>query len=202
MPVDISKELPFIRQLPGFGQYLARVLDNIVQGVNNFGSNVNADSTSTLPAPGPIQQLTVKTDGNGTVHAVINDSAALQKNTSYFLEYSTNSSFVGAYVKHMGPSRTADPFQLPAFDDNGNAQSWHFRAYKQSQGSKPGPPVNFGGAAPTPVSVGGTQKLTLLPSTGSGTGSPTGTTPGVGFGTTLYRQSQGPKRRSVTPGTG
>jgi hypothetical protein len=199
MSVDIEKELTYLRNLPGFGQYLARGLRGIVDAVNGLSQNINADSTSTLPAPTPIQQLSVKTDGNGTVHAVINDSSALQKNVSYFLEYSTNPSFVGAYSKHMGPSRTADPFQLPNFDDDGKQQVWHFRALKQPQGGMPSEPVNFGGVSPTPVTVGGTQKLTLLPSTGSGTASPTGDEPGQGFGKTLYRPTQGPKRKSTTP---
>jgi hypothetical protein len=201
MSVDIEKELTFVRNLPGFGQYLGRALRGIVDAVNGLSQNISADSTSTLPPPPTVQQLSVKTDGNGNVHAVVNDSNPIQKNLHYFVEYSTDPSFPQPHVEHLGPSRTMKPMPLPAFDDDGNAQSWHFRAYSSYQGGKPGQPVNFGGTAATPVSVGGTARLTLLPSTGSGTGPPTGQSAGQGFGKTLFRAAQGPKRKSTTPGT-
>jgi hypothetical protein len=201
MSVDIEKELTFVRNLPGFGQYLGRALRGIVDAVNGLSQNISADSTSTLPPPPTIQQLQVKTDGNGNVHATINDSNPIQKNLSYFVEYDTDSSFTQPHVEELKSGRTMRPMPLPAFDDNGNPQSWHFRAYSQYQGGKPGQPVNFGGTSATPVSVGGTARLTLLPSTGSGTASPSGQQGGSGMGKTLFRAAQGPKRKSTTPGT-
>lgn len=199
MAVDVEKELTFIRNIPGFGQYLGRALRGIVDGLNGLSQNVSVDSTSTLPPPPTIQQLNVKTDGNGNVHAVINDSNPIQKNTHYFLEFATDEAFTQPHVVHLGPSRTMRPMPLPAFDDNGKAQSWHFRAYSQQQGSMPSPPVNFGSPGKaTPVSVGGTSRLTLLPSTGSGTAPPSGQSAGQGFGKTLFRPAQGPKRKSTS----
>jgi hypothetical protein len=200
MSVDIEKELTFLRNLPGFGQYLARGLRGIVDAVNGLSQNISADSTSTLPAPTPIQALTVKANG-GLVHAVITDTAALQKNTHYLVEMDTDPSFSQPQVFHLGPSRTMAPIMLPAQDDDGNPQTFHFRAYKQQPGGLPSTPVNFGGTSPTPVSPGGSQKLTLIPSTGSGTAQPSGEQGGSGFGKTLYRPTQGPKRKSTTPGT-
>jgi hypothetical protein len=197
MSVDIEKELTFIRNLPGFGQYLGRALRGLVDSVNGLSQNISADSTSTLPAPTPIQALTVKANG-GLVHAVITDTAAIQKNTHYLLEYDTDPAFSQPQVVHLGPSRTMQPMILPALDDDGNAQTFHFRAYKQQPGGLPSTPVNFGGTSPTPVSPGGTQRLTLIPSTGSGTAQPSGNEGGSGFGKTLYRPTQGPKRKSVT----
>lgn len=199
MAVDISKELVFLRNIPGFGQYLGRALDGLMTSIASMGQNSSVDSNVTLPAPSPIQSLTVKASG-GLVHAVINDSAALQKNVHYFLEYSTDAAFSQPWVKHLGPSRTMEPITLPAQDDDGNPQNFHFRAYKQQPGGLPSTPVNFGPpGAPTPVSPGGTQKLTLIPSTGSGTAPPSGESAGQGFGKTLYRPTQGPKRHSTTP---
>jgi hypothetical protein len=197
MSVDIEKELTYVRNLPGFGQYLGRALRGIVDAVNGLSQNISADSTSTLPAPTPIQALTVKANG-GLVHAVITDTAALQKNTHYLLEYDTDPAFSQPQVVHLGPSRTMQPMILPALDDDGNAQAFHFRAYKQQPGGLPSTPVNFGGTSPTPVSPGGSQKLTLIPSTGSGTAQPSGQQGASGFGKVLYRPTQGPKRRPAS----
>lgn len=196
MASDISKELIFLRNIPGIGPYLGRAIEGLMTDISSLGQNSSTDSNVTLPPPPTIQQLHVKTDGNGNVHAVINDSNPIQKNTHYFVEFATDAGFTQPHVVHLGPSRTMRPMPLPAFDDNGNAQSWHFRAYSQQQGSLPSPPVNFGSpGAPTPVSVGGTARLTLIPSTGSGTAPPTGQSAGQGFGKSLFRAAQGPKRK-------
>jgi len=194
MPLSIDKEMAFLRQIPEFGQYLAEALRRIQEGVNNLGQNVAVDPAGTIPAPPTIQQLTVKSNGNGLVHAVINDSNPIQKNLHYFVEYDTDPSFPQPHVVHLGASRSMPPINLPAKDDNGNAQKFYFRAYSQYPGSHPGAAVQHGGATATAVDPGGTQQMTLLSSTGSGTAQPTGQQGASGFGKVLFRPEQGPKR--------
>lgn len=192
---DLNKETSELQQVPGFGQYLASALTRITAAINNFGQNVSVDPTGTLPPPPTVQALTVKTNGTGLVHAVINDSNPIQKNLHYFVEYANEPAFKQPHVVHLGPSRTMNPITLPAQDDNGNPQNFYFRAYSQYPGGHPGGPVHFGGTTPTPVAPGGTQKMTLIPSTGSGTAQATGQEGGSGFGKTIFRGAVGPKRQ-------
>ena len=196
MAVDISKELNFLKNIPGVGNYLVDALDRITKGVNLLGTNVGVDPTGVSPPPPTIQSLSVKTNGTGLVHAVISDNNAIAKNLHYFVEYDTNPAFTQPHVAHLGASRSMAPIVLPANDDNGNQQSFYFRAYSQYQGSKPGPVVHFGGTTPKAVNPGGTQNLTLLASTGSGTAQATGEEGGSGFGKVQIRPASGKKRTS------
>jgi hypothetical protein len=180
--VDINKELTFIRQLPVIGNYLGDALERLVKGVNTTGVNLGVDPTGVQPAPPPIQQLNVKTNGTGLVHVTIDDHNQISKNLHYFVEYGTDPNFSQPIVKHLGVSRTMDPITLPAKDDANNAQKFYFRAYSQYPGGHPGPVVKFGGTSPTAVDPGGTQAMTLLASTGSGTAQNSGQEGGSGFG--------------------
>lgn len=194
MPLSLERERVFIKQIPVFGQYLDDLAGKIQEGINNLGQNLGADPTGMVATPATIQQLTVKTNGTGLVHAVITDNNQIQKNLHYFVEYDTNPAFTQPHVVHLGASRTMNPLNLPANDDNGNPQKFYFRAYSQYQGSHPGVPIHFGGPVPTAVAPGGSQNLTLIPSTGSGTAQPTGQQGGSGFGKVLFRPAPGPKR--------
>lgn len=196
MAVDINKELTFIRQIPGIGNYVGDALERIVKGVNLTGQHVGVDPTGVMPPPAQIQQLTVKTNGAGLVHAVITDHNEIAKNLHYFVEYDTDPSFPQPHVAHLGASRTMSPLTLPAKDDNGNPQSFYFRAYSQYPGSKPGGKVNHGGSTPAAISPGGTQAMTLLSSTGSGTAQTSGQEGGSGFGKIQIRPATG-KTRTV-----
>jgi len=196
MPVSVEKERSFIRQIPLVGQYLDDALGKIESGLNNLGQNLSADPNGNVTMPPVVQQLTVKTNGTGIVHAVVTDNNPIQKNLHYFVEYDTTPSFAQPHVVHLGPSRTMHPIQLPALDDNGNPQQFYFRAYSQYPGSHPSGPIHLGGDVPTPVNPGGAQKMTLIPSTGSGTAQPTGQQGGSGFGKVLFRPAPAPKRQS------
>jgi hypothetical protein len=194
--LDLNKEISDLRQLPIFGSYLGTALQRLQDGINGLGDNVGADPTQTLPPPPKIQQLNVKTDGAGTAHATITDNNPIQKGIHYFMEMDTTPAFQQPHVFHMGTSRSVPPFVLPAKDDSGNPQSWYFRAYSSYPGGHPGEPVHFGGTTPTAVNPGGAVKLTLLPSTGSGTAPPDGKVGASGFGKVLYRPPLAPKRQS------
>ena len=194
MAIDINKELTFIRQIPQIGTYLGNAIEALTKGVNNLGQHVAVDPTGTIPPPPPIQQLTVKSNGTGLVHAVISDNNKISKNLHYFVEYDTDPSFKQPHVAHLGVSRSMQPLQLPPLDDNGKKQQFYFRAYSQYQGGHPGPGVHFGGNTPTAVDPGGSQMMTLIPSTGSGTAQSTGQEGGSGFGKQQIRPAVARKR--------
>lgn len=187
MSLSIDKEIEYFRSIPGFGAYLAAAFTRVMDGINGLGNNLAADPTGTKDAPPTIQALTVKTNGAGLVHAVINDSNAIQKGAHYFVEYANEPNFLQPHVVHLGASRSMNPLLLPALDDNGNPQSFYFRAYSQYPGGHPGKAILFGGSVAVKVNPGGTNRLTLLPSTGSGTAASSGQEGTSGFGKVLYR---------------
>lgn len=194
MPLNLERERVFIKQIPEFGKHLDDAIGKIQEGVNNANLHIGVDALGMVHTPPPVQQLTVKTNGTGMVHAVITDNNAIQKNLEYFVEYDTNPDFRQPHVEHLGASRSMKPVMLPAMDDNGNPQKFYFRAYSQYRGSDPNTPVHFGGEVPTAVNPGGTQQMTLIPSTGSGTAQPTGQQGGSGLGKVLFRPAPTPKR--------
>lgn len=190
--IDINNEIAILRKLPGVGQFLGNALQKLMDGGNQLGQNIGADPTQTLPAPPPIQGLSVKTDGNGNVHAVINDSSDIQKGLHYFIEVqqlltSAPLTFSQPHVIQLGASRTMPPMPLPAQDDNGNPVHYIFQGYSQYIGGMPGTKIRFGGTSTTPLLPGGTGRATLLPSTGSGTALNSGQQAGYGLGKTLFR---------------
>jgi hypothetical protein len=195
--IDINREITILRQIPGIGQYLANALDLLQKGANGLGTHLGADPTQFLPPPPPIQALNVKSNGTGLVHLSISHDAPVQKGINYFVEMDNTPAFLQPQVLHLGTSRTKEPFQLPALDDGGHPQRWYFRAYPQYPGGEPGKPVNFGGDTPTPVDPGGTARLTLLASTGSGTAQSSGQKPGQGFGVSLYRGPESPRQKAI-----
>ena len=193
--LDIQKEISRLRKVDDYGQWLQSALQRIEDAVNNVGKHAAVAPKGSLPPPPTIQQLTVKTNGTGLVHAVINDTNPIQKGINYFVEYSTDPGFNRPHVEDLKSSRTMKPVMLPGMDDDGNPQPFYFRAYSMYQGSKrASPPIHFGGETPTPVDPGGTQQMTLIPSTGSGTAQATGEQGGSGFGKVLDRPAPGPKR--------
>src|SRR5258708_14722760 len=161
--------MEFLRQIPEFGQYLSEALRKVQEATNNMGQHVAVDPTGTMAKPPTVQQLTVKTNGTGLVHAVVSDNNPIQKGLHYFVEYDTDPSFKQPHVVHLGASRSMPPITLPGGDDNGNPQKFYFRAYSQYPGSHPGEPVHFGGTTQTPVDPVGILLITLVSSTESGT---------------------------------
>jgi hypothetical protein len=183
------------------GQMLQGVKDSsvralfqqLIDGINNLSDHVGADPVGNKQPPSPLQGITVKNAGE-LIHIALTHNSPMTKGVRYFTEYDTDPGFPQPQVIHMGTSRTVPPFTLPSKDDNGVALSYYFRAYPQHPGSEPGPVTVFGGGTPTAVIPGGATQMTLVPSTGSGTASPSGQQGGYGFGKFLVRQPQGPKR--------
>src|SRR5207253_3159090 len=119
-------------------------------------------------------------------HVTISDNNAIQRGINYFIEHDTDPNFTNPQVEDLHASRQKT-LSLPAMDDDGNPQPRYVRVYSQYKGSPPSAPIYFGGNTPTPVNPGGTAKLTLLRSTGSGTAQNSGEQGASGLGKVLFR---------------
>lgn len=172
----------------------------IINAINYLGKTLGANPVGNIAAPPRLDNLSVKTSGE-MVHVSIAHNARVSKNAHYFLEVANEPNFVQPIVKHIGVSRTPEPFPLPTFDDNGNMQTWYFRAYSQYPGSKPSPTLTFGGASPVGIQMSGTTNLSLLPSTGSGTASTTGKQGGQGFGKSNVQPVIAGQQQAAVPPT-
>ena len=187
MPLNIEREISYLKTMPAF-KWIYLAMKKVQDNVNQLATNVGAD-TRILPPPPNIGGLTVKSSGTGLVHAVISDpTPELKRNIQYFLEYDTNPGFTQPQVEHMGSSRQV-VLRLPGKNDASDDQSFYFRAYSQYPGSAiPSKPMVWGGPTdPTAVAPGGSDPLTLIPSTGSGTAANNGTGGGSGLGRNLHR---------------
>lgn len=155
----------------------AVALQKIETAVNTVADNTASSAVGRLGPPPPINGVTVKTSGE-MLHIQINHNAAIQQGIHYFSEISTSQDLSNPLVIHHGTSRTSHPISLPTFDDNGVKQNYYLQSYAQYPGSDPTPVMKY----PSPITMDGTTKMTLLASTGSGTASNTGSQAGWGFG--------------------
>lgn len=179
MPLSLTTELQYIKGK--VDPRLADALGKIVDAINGGLAQVGVDPVQTFQTPPAVQALNVSQQ-NGIFSASITDNSAILKPINYFLEYSTDPSFTnGVRVEHLGPARTKDL--------NLGAQTLHFRAYSQYQGSAASAHIY---AIQNPV-AGAEGALAPPPppaSTGSGTGSSTGNQAGTGFGPSQARAPQ------------
>jgi len=188
MAVQVDRHIDQLKRMPIFGRYLFRALSGLQDGINNLAVNIAADATKNLPPPPPPQKIDVKTDNKGFVHAVITDHGQIRRGINYFVEYANEPTFLQPHVKSLHASRTMEQIALPALHDDGvTPQRWYFRTYSQYPHGKASAKILFGGDTATAVNPGGTQALTLLPSTGSGTAPANGQSAGQGFGDVLHR---------------
>jgi hypothetical protein len=178
----------FITELAIDQPRMALMMRQVKNAVNQVANVLGVDSTAFQSPPAPPQAMNVKA-ANGLVHVTITDGSRRGRALNYFIEHDTNPAFPNPHVVPLGVTRGAF-LNLPAKDDNGDAQSWYFRSYSMYPGStKPSPHLVFGGFAnATPIDVGGTTQLTPLPSTGAGTASTTGQQGGQGFGKSQFSQ--------------
>lgn len=186
----------FITEIRIQNPRMALMLDKMVSAINQTANAIGVDSTAFQSAPHAPQSIQVKA-ANGLVHVTVTDGSQRSRALNYFVEHDVDPGFSNPHVAQLGAARGVF-LNLPALDDNGEAQNWHFRGYSMLPGSeKPSAPVYFGPAhAPTPVSVGGTTQLTPLTSTGSGTASTSGQQGLSGFGIPQFSR---PERTGVGP---
>lgn len=176
-----------------YPQLLSNALQRIQDGVNTLGSQLAADPVGLASTPPPLEAVNIKTSGE-QVHVTLTHNVPVAKNIHYFVEYTQNDpNFLAPHVEHLGTSR-GRVLNLPTKLDDSSTASYYFRAYPQLPGSKPAASVNYGGIAPTAVTLSGSTALTLQPSTGSGTAAANGQQGGWGFGKTNTRGPVAPKR--------
>lgn len=195
MAISLERHIGFFRQIPGIGNYLADAFQTLEQSVNTVAQNSTTALGTKMAAPPPVDNIDVKSS-NGLLHVTLTDHNTIQKGINYFVEHSTRPDFVGAHVVHLNASRGAT-ISLPGLTDEGDDQPVFVRGYSQYQGSNAGKKVAFGGAAPTPILPGGTTRMTLLPSTGSGTALTNGEQQGSGLGTVFTRPATQPAKRTA-----
>jgi len=185
--------------------FMGSIFQRVIDGVNSLAQNSSVGANGEIDPPSTPDAISVKNSGE-MYHVQITHNSPVNRNVSYFTEASNNPQFAQPIVIDHGTSRTSHPFTLPTFPDGAPTASsvphnWYFRSYAQYPGSKPSPPAVLGGATnPTAMTSGLTYTntaataLTLLPSTGSGTASPSGQQGGQGYGNFVNRPAQGPKR--------
>lgn len=165
-----------------------RLIQSIIDGVNTVADNTASSAVGRLAPPPPINGVSVKVSPNGEqAHIQIADNGNIQQGIRYFTEIANNENFSQPIVIDHGTSRTSHPITLPTQDDDGSTHNWFARSYSQLPGSDPSPPVVYGGKSPTSFTMNGSTKLTLLPSTGSGTAANNGQQGGSGLGKQLRR---------------
>jgi len=199
--LDGSRELNYVTQKD---VYMGNLFSRIIDAVNNLAANVGAAAVGKLPPPPPVNAINVagSSPSNGIIsvansellHLTLTHNSPIQRNIRYFTEVDTSPDFIQPHVIDHGTSRSVF-VHLPTQDSNGNTQTYYVRSYAQYPGGDPCKPYVLGGlTGAIGIQMGGSSKLTLLPSTGSGTASPTGQQGAKGLGDILYRPAPGPKR--------
>src|SRR5271170_476366 len=179
--MSVLSEDRYLADLQTKDQLQAAFQQRIIDAINNVAKGAGVSTFGELTPPQPVNAITVKSSGE-QIHATLTHAAQLTRSINYFIEADTSPSFTQPHVMDIGSSRS-HIFNLPTLSDSGGLQKWYLRTYAQYPGSKPSPPTVLGGLEnPTPIILQGTTKMTILPPTGSGTGSSTGQQGGVGRG--------------------
>ena len=184
--------------------YAGTLFDRIIQAVNTLAKNAGVAAVGKVSPPHPINNISVSgsTPSNGilsvpnseVLHWTLQHTQEVQKGVHYFSEIDTSPAFTNPHVIHHGTSRTGF-VTLPTQDSNGNTHTYYLRSYAQYPGSDPSEPTVLGGlSGAIGIQMGGSSKLDILPSTGSGTAAANGSQGGSGFGTVLNRPAPAPKR--------
>lgn len=186
------------------GEYLAHLINTDVRQGMLFQRIITAvNATAQAAGVAPVGQVSAPTPPDGIqvaaagemLHVSVTHNAPVNKGIHYFTEIDTNPAFPSPVVYHHGTSRTPPPFPLPTKNGSGSTVNYYARSYSQYLGGPPSAPVVYGGASnPTPITMGGSTQLTLLPSNGSGTAPANGQSAGQGFGKQSTRPAVGPKR--------
>jgi hypothetical protein len=175
---------------PGLGIYLR---NNVLPSINNVAQQAGVSPVGKLAKPDPPQGINIAQAGE-FLHVSIVDNNETAKAMRYFVGIDTTPAFSGQMVHDYGASRTKTPHFLPTNNGSSTKYKYYVQAWRQMPGSDPSDPVVYGGKVPTAVQMSGSTNLTLLPSTGSGTGSSNGQSGAVGMGKVQIGQPPAPKR--------
>jgi hypothetical protein len=183
----------FLNEIRNRDPHLGKLLEHLIDSIDVFSKHAGFDPTGRVAPPPAIQAVNVAA-GSDHVHVTLTHNSPIKKNIQYFVEWSANDpSFGHPNVEHLGASR-GRVLALPAKDGTGAAINYYFKAYSQYQGSNAQTKHTYFGTqfAPTAVTLTGASQLTLLASTGSGTGKSDGSQSGSGIGTVLARPAISP----------
>jgi hypothetical protein len=183
--LDGGRELAMVEQKDPLLGKLART---IIKGINTLAKNTATSATGEIAAPKPPDSVSVKVSGE-MAHFSISHGGQLQRNVRYFTEISPfgDPSAQPIVVDH-GTSRTSHPITLPTMDDDGNITTYAAHSYAQYLSSQPSSPTPARtSTGETTFTMAGTTRMTLLPSTGSGTAANTGQQAGSGLGKVQQR---------------
>lgn len=184
--MTVIRNLPKLRSMPIYGQYLYEALTDLDRNSSNVEQQVNGNSSGQVQPPPSIQGLNV-TAADGIFEASVAHSSNFYRGVRYYLEHADNPQFTNSHTVPMGDSRN--------WRGSLGSVGRYFRAYASYTNSGVGAPVYFGGSQPQyvdgSVSNGG-QGPAFHASQGSGTGAP-----GQGLsgpGPTQYRGANPPTR--------
>lgn len=195
-----GRELPYLNQKDNF---LGSLLQRIIASVNQTAKNAAVSSVGKISPPHPIDSIQVQGKQVGNVitapgeilHYTLTHNQAVSKGVQYISEVSTDPNFIQPHVIDHGSSRSVF-LTLPTFQNDGVTPNvYYLRSYAQYHGSDPCKPTvlgNIGGAIQ--IKMSGLNAATPLPSTGSGTASPSGQQGGHGLGIVLDRPAPTSKR--------
>jgi len=202
----LNQELQGGRELPYLSMrdsYLGSILQRIIAAVNQTAKNAAVSSVGKVPPPNPVDSINVLgTQSGNTVtcpgeilHFTLTHNQAVSRGVQYVSEVDTDPSFPQPHIIDHGCSRSGF-LTLPTLTGAGNTKNtYYLRSYAQYHGSDPCKPTVFGGlGGALQIQMNGTNVGVPLPSTGSGTASPTGQQGGHGLGIVLDRPAPGPKR--------
>jgi hypothetical protein len=164
------------------GQYLRTYVATAIQ---NTASNAAVGASGNIPAPAPPESVQVVTSGE-LMQVVVNHVAPVTKGARHIIHIATNPQFTNALIRDEGASRSPSHYSLPTKDSGGNTHKYYVGAVIQYPGSPPSSPTYFGGVTPSPVTMGGTTQMDIMPGTGSGTATNGGQT-FVGLGKAQVR---------------
>jgi hypothetical protein len=163
----------------------AAFMQRIIGAINKLGDMLGAKGVGLVEPPPPVNAVNVAVSGE-MMHVSLQQTAPINRGINYFVEVDTSPNFPAPQVVAMGPSRSSVPFSLPTNNSSGTKVNYYVRAFAQYPGSLPSKPTVFGGPLnPSPINMGGSTDLTLLPAGGSGTSSATGQQGNSGFGRVL-----------------
>lgn len=198
---DGGRELAMLRQnSPLVGSLMQRFIDAVNRGLQRAG----VSQAGQLPAPPPIDSITVKgtmTAGKLVVpgellHFVHTHNVPLNRGIQYVAEVDTSPNFPNPHPIDTGSSRSGFT-TLPTKDDNGTLVNYYLRAVPQYHGSAPAKPTVFGGLqGPIPINMSGSTQATLLPSQAGGTAKPG--QGGQGLGAVAVRGPVGGPKRNLS----
>lgn len=180
------------------------LVSRIIDALNRTASNAAVSSQGELPAPSPVDSISVKGTFSGNtliapgeiLHAVHTHNVPIQRGIQYITEIDTDPSFSNPHPIDTGASRSVFA-HIPARDDNGVLVNYYLRVTPQLHGSSPARPTVYGGLqGPTPIQFTGATSMTLLTSQAAGTAKPG--QGGQGLGAVAARGPVGGPKRQLT----